>query len=310
MGGLRPALLALVLAGAAACGPPRPIGPEMVERRSMCVPAGRWIDPATGFATSLPDLVGRAHTSRLVLLGEDHDRAEHHQWQLHVVAALAGASDALVLGFEMLPRSAAPALERWVAGESTRAELLRDTDWARVWGFDPELYQPLFDFARMHRVPMRGLNASRTLVARVARIGWSAVPTAEREGVSEPTPAGSAYRERLREAWAAHAHGPGDAAAFDRFVEAQLTWDRAMADALVAARASHPRAIVVGIVGRGHLEHGDGVPTQLAALGTPRPLVLLPWDVARDCRDLSPDLADAVFGVGLPRAASASHTSA
>jgi hypothetical protein len=61
-------------------------------------------------------------------------------------------------------------------------------------------------------------------------------------------------------------------------------------------------------MGAGHLEHRDGVPAQLAALGAPRPLVLLPWDAARDCADLTPGLADAVFGIELPIATSRSHT--
>jgi uncharacterized iron-regulated protein len=261
------------------------------------VPAGRWIDPTTGFAVTLPDLIGRGVRARVVLLGEDHDRAEEHRWQLHAAAALAGALD-VVLGMEMLPRRAQAALDRWVAGESDFATFLRESDWARVWGFDPGLYGPLLDFARMHRVPIRGLNVSRALVARVAREGWVAVPVAEREGVSTPAPAPTAYRERLHDAWAAHAHGD-----FDRFVEAQLTWDRAMAEAIAAALAEHPSAVVVGLVGRGHLEHGDGVPRQLAAIGAPRPLVLVPWDPTRDCAELTPDVADAVFGVGLPTGA-------
>ncbi len=308
MRAVRAALAALVLA-VGACGVRHPsVQPRPVPKPSTCAPAGRWIIPATGFAVRFPDLVARARASRLVLLGEDHDSAPQHAWQLHVMAALAGAAGELVLGFEMFPQTAAPALARWVGGESTRDEFLRETDWAHVWGFDPDLYQGLFDFARMHRVPMRGLNVSRGLVARVGRGGWTAIPTDEREGLGDPAPAGTAYRERLREAWDAHPHGSADDGAFDRFVEAQLTWDRAMAEALVGALAAAPRAIVVGIMGRGHLEHRDGVPAQLAALGAPRPLVLLPWDTDRDCADLSPDLADAVFGIELPIAGSAGET--
>jgi len=305
---VRPALAALALA-ASACGVRHPsVQPAPPPAPSACVPAGRWIDPATGFAVPFPDLVARARASRLVLLGEDHDRAAQHAWQLHVIAALAGVADELVLGFEMFPQTAAPALARWVGGESTREQFLRETDWAHVWGFDPDLYQGLFDFARMHRVPMRGLNVSRGLVARVGRGGWSAIPKEEREGVGDPAPATTAYREHLREAWEAHRPGKADDGAFDRFVEAQLTWDRAMAEALVAALASAPRAIVVGIMGRGHLEHRDGVPAQLAALGARRPLVLLPWNTDRDCADLSPDLADAVFGIELPITGSTGDT--
>jgi membrane-associated protease RseP (regulator of RpoE activity) len=82
---------------------------------------------------------------------------------------------------------------------------------------------------------------------------------------------------------------------FQRFMDAQLTWDRAMAEALAGFG---DRALVIGVVGSGHLEGGHGVPHQLAALGVPNSAVLLPWDQGRDCSQLLvPGLADAVFGV-------------
>jgi len=39
------------------------------------------------------------------------------------------------------------------------------------------------------------------------------------------------------------------------------------------------------------------VPYQLADIGIKDALVLLPWDTDRDCADLSPSLADAVYAV-------------
>src|SRR5262249_51385853 len=64
-----------------------------------------------------------------------------------------------------------------------------------------------------------------------------------------------------------------------------------------AAARAHPGSLVIGIMGSGHLEHGHGVPHQLAALGAQHVTVLLPWDASRDCAALAPDLADAVFGI-------------
>jgi hypothetical protein len=87
-----------------------------------------------------------------------------------------------------------------------------------------------------------------------------------------------------------------DDPAFQRFSEAQLLWDRAMAEGLASA---HKRtgALAVGIIGGGHLEDRHGVPHQLNALGIPDNVVLLPWAANRPCADLKPSLADAVFGV-------------
>jgi uncharacterized iron-regulated protein len=243
-------------------------------------------------------VIGHAARSHIVLLGEYHDRPDDHRWQLQTVAALAAQHPAVVLGFEMFPRRTQPVLDRWVAGELDERALLRETDWPRVWGFPAALYLPLLQFARLNRVPVQALNVDRALVARVGREGWAAVPLGEREGVSDPAPASAAYEAFLSEAMAAHGSGQAnDEASRRRFVEAQLTWDRALAEGLMAGARTHPGSLVIGIMGVGHLERGYGVPHQLAALGAGRVAVLLPWEPGRDCAALTPDLADAVFGI-------------
>jgi hypothetical protein len=86
-----------------------------------------------------------------------------------------------------------------------------------------------------------------------------------------------------------------DSDAFRRFVEAQLTWDRAMAEAILNAANDNPNALIVGILGRGHIEYGYGVPHQLADLGEQGAAILLPADSDTACHELGPDAADAVF---------------
>ena len=89
---------------------------------------------------------------------------------------------------------------------------------------------------------------------------------------------------------------------FRRFVEAQLTWDGAMAQALTEAGKAHDGALVVGIMGKGHLEYGDGAPRQLRDLGIDDAAILLPWDSDRPCGELvladGSAIADAVFALG------------
>ena len=91
-----------------------------------------------------------------------------------------------------------------------------------------------------------------------------------------------------------HAHASSDPAAFERFVRGQLVWDRAMAEAIAAAHAREPRALIVGLLGRGHIEHGHGVPYQLAALGLADVATALPWQTDEP---YSAGVADFVFGM-------------
>ena len=196
---------------------------------------------------------------------------EHHRWQLHTIAALFSHRPDMAIGFEMFPRRVQPVLDRWSKGELDETSFLREVDWPQIWGFADELYLPLFHFARMHCLPMLALNIDRATNRRVAAQGLASVPDTEREGVGDPAPASSSYRNRLFEWFKKHPAAGQDARAaserFERFVCAQQFWDRAMAEAIAGARRDARQPLVVGIMGSGHIEYGDGVPYQLAALG-------------------------------------------
>jgi len=86
---------------------------------------------------------------------------------------------------------------------------------------------------------------------------------------------------------------------FKRFVEAQLTWDRAMAEALAGAKRKFSDATVVGILGSGHVAEGYGVPHQLEALGVAGVTTLIPVSADAACMLVGTSFADALFT--LPR---------
>ncbi len=191
-------------------------------------------------------------------------------------------------------------------------------------GYDWALYMPVFRFARLNHIPMIALNVERRLVLQVGQQGWESVPVTEREGLSDPAPASVAYQRVLVGAYLAKkalqpdatdraAQGPDLPALdeaeltevmkepeFKHFVEAQLTWDRAMAEALAEARQNFGNAVVVGILGSGHIAGGHGVPRQLRALGIYEPASLIPAAVDIACTLIGTGYADAIFT--LPRA--------
>lgn len=263
---------------------------------------GAWVVPQQQGASQIParELLDQAALRSVVLLGEQHDRVEHHRWQLHTMAALHGRRIEMVLGFEMFPRRIQPVLDRWVKGELSEAEFLRQSEWARVWSFDAALYLPLFHFARMHRIPMVALNVDRSLIREVARKGWEGVPERMREGIGRPAAAPAEYLRELHAVFGQHGDANKGIAMTDpgflRFVDGQTTWDRAMAEAIRDAHRRYPGRQVIAIMGRGHTGAG-GVPHQLRALGVSDTYVLLPWEQDLECLQLKPGVADAVFGI-------------
>ena len=285
-----------------------------------CVRVGAWVEPASGKVISHRDMIARLSEGRngVVLLGEAHNQRAHHRWQLQSLAALFAHRKDIAIGFEMLPREAQPVLDKWVAGKLSAHELLVQTRWNEVWGVDPSLYMPLLDFARMNRLRALALNVPRAFVRRVGEEGWESIPDSERQGLTDPATASDAYRERLKKVYVQHLEeghaareNPDvvdyDDSKFKTFVQVQLTWDRAFAQAIAEAQGDPDVGLIVGIIGSGHLEHGDGVPRQLAQLGVSNVSVLLPWETSRDCARLTADLADAVFGLDPPPAQASPH---
>lgn len=304
---LRPALAlaTTLMLAAAGCAAP-------IDTARACPRPGDWVSPATADAPTPRAVLDAASRNRIVLLGETHDNREHHRWQAYMLAALHALNPKLVIGFEMFPRTAQPVLDEWSRGALDEKTFLEKSDWNRVWAYDVALYRALLHFPRQHRLKAVALNVERALVSRIGREGWRAVPKSERRGIGDPAPASRAYRRVLVEIFAAEAHRgarPGEtpdrpdiektlkSAAFDRFVDAQLTWDRAIAEALARASRENPGALIVGIVGNGHIRNRHGIPYQLADLGFNDVSVLFAVESGEACEARDATLADALFVV-------------
>src|SRR5262245_6964323 len=110
----------------------------LTQAQNACLAPGDWgaLSPS-GVEALRPDaVIAELARKPVVLLGERHDSAEHHRWQLHTLAALHALHPRLVLGMEMFPRRAQKVLDEWSAGKLTEDELLARTDWSQVWGHD------------------------------------------------------------------------------------------------------------------------------------------------------------------------------
>ena len=276
---------------------------------SYCKPGGNWLmlNGASPAKTNIREIVAHSVKQDIVLLGEQHDSEDHHRWQLQMLAALHALRPDMVIGFEMFPRRMQAVLDQWVAGALTPQALLKQSEWDKVWRYPAQMYLPLFEFARLNRIPMRALNVDNELTRLVAEKTWEQVPENLREGVGRPAPPQSDYLAYLREIYEMHEKTSGTHAsktntsperAFQGFVDSQLTWDRAMAEGLHGARSlerNTPPPLVVGIMGSGHIRFGHGVPNQLNSLGVIRIASLLPVAADGECAHLQAGLATAVF---------------
>lgn len=268
-----------------------------------CGQAGEWLTPEAAASRLIQPgaLLERMARQSVVLLGEAHDSAEDHRWQLHTLTQLYAFQPRLAIGFEMFPRRVQPVLDLWVAGALSEDEFLKRSEWEKVWNFDPRDYLPLFHFARMNRLPMLALNVERSLTEAVGKQGWDAVPDTQKEGVAKPTAPSPAYAKALRMVFDHHPAKERDKDGFQRFVEAQTLWDGAMAQVMAQHLEKNPGTLVVGIMGAGHVRNGHGVAHQLKHLGIGQVGILLTWERSEGCASLGKEYADAIYLVEQPK---------
>ena len=130
---------------------------------------GDILHTATGHYISEQTLFSSLSRYPLVYVGEVHDNPASHRLQLDILKAmLLHNPGKLALGMEMFNNGQQAALDRWIAGELTEKEFLRESRWFENWGSDFELYRELLVFSREQGIPVIGLNIPKSLGRKVS----------------------------------------------------------------------------------------------------------------------------------------------
>ena len=264
---VRLALLGTVALGA--CMPPSRL-PDPGAGGSGATAEGRFRIVAPGERTELayPQMIDRLADADVVFFGEQHDDPETHRAEAMVLESLGRVGRPVVLSLEMFERDVQPAVDDYLAGRISEADLLsRSRPWPR-YATD---YRPLVELAKARGWPVVAANVPRPLASAVGRKGMAALDTlssAERLHAARDNlcPADD-YHARFMEQMQGHGAGAGAAASSDtlptamaeRFYLAQCVKDEAMAESIVEARRRAPRgAIVVHFNGAFHSDYGQG----------------------------------------------------
>jgi len=220
-----------------------------------------------------------------ILIGEEHPNPCDHLAQAGLLRRLVAAGIRPAVALEMVPADRQPVLDAFNAGKLAVADLPQALSWKAAWGYDFELYAPIFEAAREFRLPVFAANAPTGLARKVGRQGLDTLPPEERAmlpgAVLPPDPA---QVEELRELFSQHsamrkkdAKAPAGRDPFDGFLAVQSLWDTQMAARAVLARAMSGRPVVV-IAGAGHVERGWGIARRLASLDPKAKVAaVMPW---------------------------------
>ena len=206
----------------------------------------------TGTVVSLNQMMDSISASRVIYVGETHDNIEAHKVQLQVIQQLAEKYP-VAIGLEMFRRSAQEKLDLWNLGQLAEQDFknLFHTNWGGGFG----LYQPIFEFARSHNLPLIGLKSTRA-VEKSFRSGDPAPGDALYPEIDETDPY---HRAFSLSAFGGHT---GTAKALEKPYRMLLLWEETMAQTVakfLRDPANKDRKLVV-IAGGFHVQYGFGIP--------------------------------------------------
>ena len=188
----------------------------------------------------------------VVFVGEKHDDAFAHEWELFIWESL--ASEERALGLEMFETDVQEILNSYLAGEITEEQFLAES---RPWGNYSTDYSPMVEFARENGFVVIAANVPRMNAAMVARGGFEAVlsqPGFENLVVDSSN---VMYKEMFlatMEAIGDQMHGMPVSP--ENLYRAQLLKDAVMASSIDGQKA-------VFMCGSFHSDYYSGIPDQL-----------------------------------------------
>ncbi|MDY6781001.1 MAG: ChaN family lipoprotein [Cyanobacteriota bacterium] len=203
----------------------------------------------------------------IIYLAETHDSLEDHRAQLEIIQALHQHQGKIAIAMEMFQRPFQEALDRYLNGEITEAQLQVQTEYDQRWGFDWEFYAPILRYAKAHQLPVLALNTPTEISRKVARNGLESLTEAEKQYIppfAEIRLDNEDYRQQLQGIYELHAGaGHGNSSSFERFFLAQVLWDETMADAIARFWQNNSEYQIIVLAGRGHIQYGYGIPSRV-----------------------------------------------
>ncbi|MBJ6749798.1 ChaN family lipoprotein [Geomonas sp. Red421] len=243
-------------------------------------------------AVTLQQLCAKAEAADLVMIGEVHDAAPHHDLQLEVIRQLKARQLPLAIGVEVMQSDSQKELDAFIAGTMSEADFRQV--FARNWSYDWRLYRDIFMFARDNKIPMIALNVPKEVVIKVSRQGYASLTPEERKNLPQGTMCdlNNPHTEFLKQSFGEVFKHVAKGRVFEYFCEAQTLRNSGMAMNISQYLKKSPKTKIVALTG---VWHGvkNAVPEQLARNGAKlASLVLMPEIKEFSGGKASPDAID------------------
>lgn len=132
-----------------------------------------------GKKTSFEKMAKTLYNNQVILFGEFHNNPISHWMQLELVKNLHARKKTLKLGAEMFERDEQTALNKYLEGLYTVAQL--DSATGGVWKNFKTDYKPLVDYAKKYQLDFWATNIPRRFASLVYKGGFEAIDTLTKE---------------------------------------------------------------------------------------------------------------------------------
>ncbi|OFZ15926.1 MAG: hypothetical protein A2X86_11130 [Bdellovibrionales bacterium GWA2_49_15] len=227
-------------------------------------------------------MIEKLEAGTVVIISEIHNLKSHHQHQELFLEAMAqNGIGRISVGMEFLSFVGQAYIDQYLFEGLPEEQFLKSVNWSG----DFPTYRPLVLFPRDHGGETLGLNAPRTLTAKISKTGLSSLSEEERALIPPDFKLGNPlYFERFKATMTGGGHElPPQVVA--RYFEAQSVWDETMAFVASNYMGKNPDSILVIIVGDFHAQYGGGLPDRLKARGVEKIVTISQVNL----KDLTPE---------------------
>ena len=212
--------------------------------------AGQILHLPTGLVVSREQMMDSISASRVIYIGETHDNIEAHKVQLQIIQFLTKKYP-VAIGLEMFRRSGQKKLNLFNQNQLSDQEFrqLFHNNWGGGFG----LYQPIFEFAKSHGLPLIGLKSTRE-VENHFRSGDAAPGDTLYPDIDDTDP--------YHRAFSMSVFGGHTAKALEKPYRMLLLWEETMAQTVaefLRDPVNKDKKLVV-LAGGFHVQYGFGIP--------------------------------------------------
>jgi len=242
-------------------------------------------DTSNGALITPQEMAQKLAGTGILFIGENHTDQAFHDAQLRTIKALHDAGREVLIGLEMFPYTGQALLDNWNAGRYTESGFVELAAWYDNWGYHWSYYRNIFLYAREKGINMYAVNSPREVVKSVRAKGFADLTPEEAAHLppklaAENDEHRSMYRAFFDKNDTLHMND----AALDGLYRAQTMWDATMGWNALQALKEHggPNAIMVVLIGAGHVTFGLGAERQIDPWYDGRIASLIPVTVVDD----------------------------